>query len=76
MGYGGPHFPHDNAPDELKALYPVDGITLRPNVPQEMGQKVREDLQGYYAHCRAIDRCVGDLYKALEDPSRARRSSS
>lgn len=71
VGYGGPHFPHDNAPEELKALYPADEITLRPNVPAEMAQKARQELQGYYAHCTAIDRCVGDLYKALEQTGQA-----
>jgi arylsulfatase A-like enzyme len=67
VGYGGPHFPHDNAPEELKALYPPEDIVLRPNVPEEMRQKAREELQGYYAHCTAIDRCVGDLYRAVEE---------
>ncbi len=67
LGYGGPHFPHDNAPEELKALYPPEEIVLRPNVPEEMRQQAREELQGYYAHCTAIDRCVGDLYRALEE---------
>ena len=33
VGFGGPHFPHDNAPADLKALYPPDGIELRRNVP-------------------------------------------
>jgi len=67
VGYGGPHFPHDNAPDELKALYPVDEIVLRPNIPEDTRQEAREELQGYYAHCTAIDRCVGDLYGTLEE---------
>ncbi len=71
VGYGGPHFPHDNAPEQLKALYPADEITLRPNVPPEMAQKARQELQGYYAHCTAIDRCVGDLYKTLEQTGQA-----
>jgi arylsulfatase A-like enzyme len=67
MGYGGPHFPHHNAPDELKGLYPPDGLELRPNVPEEWRQKAREELQGYYAHCTAIDSCVGRLHETLEE---------
>jgi len=67
VGYGGPHFPHDNAPQELKALYPPDTIELRPNVPEEQHERSRKELQGYYAHCTAIDRCVGDLYETLEE---------
>lgn len=74
MGYGGPHFPHDNAPEELKALYPPEEIVLRPNVPEEMRQNAREELQGYYAHCTAIDRCVGDLYMALAEAGLADNS--
>lgn len=71
VGYGGPHFPHDNAPEELKALYPVDDIKLRPNVPDEMKTKAREELQGYYAHCTAIDSSVGALYQTLEENDQA-----
>ena len=71
VGYGGPHFPHDNAPEELKALYPVDEIELRPNVPEEMKSKAREELRGYYAHCTAIDSCVGALYHSLEESGEA-----
>jgi arylsulfatase A-like enzyme len=67
MGYGGPHFPHDNAPEELKALYPPQTIKLRPNVPEEWQAEARRELQGYYAHCTAIDRCVGNLTRTLEE---------
>ena len=67
MGYGGPHFPHDNAPEKLKALYPPEKIKLRPNVPEEWHAEARKELQGYYAHCTAIDRCVGDLVRTLEE---------
>jgi arylsulfatase A-like enzyme len=71
VGYGGPHFPHHTAPEELKALYPVDEIELRPNVTDNMAEKARRELQGYYAHCTAIDRCVGDLYRTLEEAGAA-----
>lgn len=67
MGYGGPHFPHNNAPEELYAKYPLDSIKLRPNVPEEMAEKARQELQGYYAHCTAIDSCVGDLFRTIEE---------
>jgi arylsulfatase A-like enzyme len=66
VGYGGPHFPHNSAPEKLKALYPPDELQLRPNVPPEQEQRAREELQGYYAHCTAIDSCVGELYQAIE----------
>jgi len=67
MAYGSPHFPHHTAPQELKDQYPVDSIKLRPNVPEEMKSLARNEAQGYYAHCTALDGCVGDLYKTLEE---------
>ncbi len=65
LSYGGPHFPHHSAPEELKRQYPVGSIRLRPNVPEEMKDRVRQEAQGYYAHCTALDGCVGDLYQTL-----------
>jgi arylsulfatase A-like enzyme len=67
MAYGGPHFPHRYAPQELKDLYPVDSIELRPNVPEEMKSRARKEAQGYYAHCTALDDCVGKLYRTLKE---------
>jgi arylsulfatase A-like enzyme len=40
---------------------------MRPNVPPEAEEFARKDLAGYYAHCTAIDRCVGDLRQTLRD---------
>ena len=71
MSYGGPHFPHHYAPEELKQQYPVDSIKLRPNVPEDMKDRARKEAQGYYAHCAALDACVGDLYKTLEETGTA-----
>jgi len=71
MSYGSPHFPHGYAPEELKQQYPVDSIKLRPNVPEEMKSLVRKEAQGYYAHCTALDGCVGNLYKTLEETGTA-----
>jgi arylsulfatase A-like enzyme len=67
MAYGGPHFPHRYAPEELKQQYPVESIELRPNVPEVMEEIAREEAQGYYAHCTALDRCVGELHRTLEE---------
>ena len=36
VSYGTPHFPHDTAPVEFKALYPPENIQLPPNVPPDM----------------------------------------
>jgi arylsulfatase A-like enzyme len=67
IAYGGPHFPHHTAPEEFKKLYPPDGIKLPPNVPANMQAKARVEAQGYYAHCTALDRCVGELLETLEE---------
>jgi arylsulfatase A-like enzyme len=67
MAYGGPHFPHRYAPQGLKDQYPVDSIKLRPNVPENMKSRARKEAQGYYAHCTALDRCIGDLLRTLEE---------
>ena len=71
MAYGGPHFPHHTAPKQLKTLYPVDEIKLRPNVPEKYRKRARREAQGYYAHCTALDRCVGDLLETLEETGAA-----
>ncbi|MFO7616757.1 MAG: sulfatase, partial [Bacteroidales bacterium] len=61
-----PHFPHQTAPDDLKELYPPDDIKVNPNVPEELRAKVQKELQGYYAHCTAIDRAIGRLLDQLK----------
>ena len=67
VSYGPPHFPVDTAPKDLQALYPPDKIKLEPNVTPEFQQKAKKELQGYYAHCTALDRCIGDVLKTLEE---------
>ena len=67
MAYGTPHFPHQSAPRKYQDMYPPPSITLRPNVPENLREKAREQAQGYYAHCTALDQCVGDLLKTLKD---------
>ena len=66
IAYGGPHFPHGNAPEELQKLYPPESLTLAPNVTGDEA-KIRQEMQGYLAHCTALDRCVGDLLATLEE---------
>jgi arylsulfatase A-like enzyme len=66
VAYGGPHFPHHSAPEELKALYPEEELKLRENVTESLEARTRRELQGYYAHCTAIDTCIGDLRQAID----------
>ena len=66
VSYGPPHFPHETAPAQYKNLYPPEKLQLPPNVPANMEAKVRQEAQGYYAHCTAVDRCVGAVMGTLE----------
>ena len=74
VSYGVPHFPHATAPQEYKELYPPDKIKLPPNVPEEMKQKAAAEAQGYYAHCTALDKCIGELMAAIDETGLADRT--
>lgn len=65
VSYGTPHFPHNTAPEDLKRMYPPENIQLPPNVSPSMRAAAAREAQGYYAHCTALDRCVGDLFQTL-----------
>lgn len=67
VAYGVPHFPHGTAPAEYKEMYPPEKIQLPPNVPEDMQARARKEAQGYYAHCTAVDKCVGDVLKTLAE---------
>ena len=60
-----PHFPHATAPAEYRDLYPESEIKTAPNVPDWLINKVREELNGYYAHCTATDKAIGELLKKI-----------
>ena len=66
LSWGPPHAPYETAPAEYHALYSPDDIELRPNVPPEMAGEAREWISGYYAHCTALDDCLGGLLQTLE----------
>jgi len=67
MAYGAPHFPHASAPPEYQQLYPPDKLTLAPNVAASRASAARKELVGYYAHCSALDQCVGELLDTLRE---------
>ena len=67
LSWGPPHAPYQTAPEEYKKMYADAGITLRPNVPEEKADVAREELKGYYAHCSALDACIGVLQSALQE---------
>ncbi|MDB6056967.1 MAG: sulfatase, partial [Verrucomicrobiales bacterium] len=67
LAWGPPHNPYDTAPEQYKQMYRAEDLKLRPNVPASVAEKTRKDLAGYYAHCTALDRCIGDLWQTLKD---------
>jgi arylsulfatase A-like enzyme len=67
LSWGPPHNPYETAPEGYSALYRAEDLMLRPNVPNEASLDARRDLAGYYAHCSALDRCVGDLCRTLDE---------
>jgi len=67
LSFGPPHDPYHKVPTEYKKLFDPSKFKLRPNVPPEWEQKARNMLWGYYAHCAALDKCVGDLMQTIEE---------
>ena len=68
LSYGTPHFPHLTAPEEYKKRYPLDKIILPANVPDStINEALLLEAQGYYAHCEALDKTVGDLLATLDE---------
>ncbi len=65
LSWGPPHNPYDNAPQQYRDMYQAENIKLRPNIPPEEQANARKWLAGYYAHCTAIDKSVGDILKAI-----------
>ena len=82
LSWGPPHAPYGTAPEAYRALYDPGDIVLRPNVPAGDVEKdprlkdlpmrkrqatIEEDLAGYYAHCTALDACIGDLLATIQE---------
>ncbi len=67
LAWGPPHDPYFSAPEKYRAMYNAAKLTLRGNVPAELAEQTRRNLAGYYAHCTALDDCVGDLLKTLRE---------
>jgi arylsulfatase A-like enzyme len=67
LSWGPPHNPYETAPQRYRAMYDPATLELRPNVPPEAEDQARRDLAGYYAHCTALDDCMGRLLAALEE---------
>ena len=66
LSWGPPHNPFHTAPEHYRAMYQEEEIPLPPNVPEEHAAEARHDLSGYYAHCTALDDCLGELLASLK----------
>ncbi len=66
MAWGPPHNPYETAPAKYKAMFPPEKVQLRGNVPEAFQENARKELAGYYAHCVALDDCMGDLLATLK----------
>lgn len=66
LSWGPPHAPYHTAPEKYRAMYRPEDVTLRPNVPEADRAKAKKALAGYYAHIAALDDCMGDLLRTLE----------
>jgi len=67
LAWGPPHDPYFTAPEKYRALYDPARLTLRPNVPEAGRANARKTLAGYYAHCTALDECLGELRRTLRE---------
>ncbi len=67
LSWGPPHSPYQTAPEKYKAHFPEESLTLRGNVPGEYRERTLQELSGYYAHCEALDDCMGELMQTLEE---------
>lgn len=68
LSLGTPHFPHHTAPEEYQALYTKDKVTLKDNVPMEARtDRLYNEIRGYYGHCTATDKAIGDLLKQIKN---------
>lgn len=71
LSMGPPHDPYGTAPEEYLAQYRNREIKLRRNVPEASAAAAVKNLRGYYAHISALDDCVGQLRKAVDDSGQA-----
>lgn len=66
LSLGPPHDPYRTGPKKWLAYYDASDLTLRPNVPEAMRDRATREIAGYYAHCSALDECMGRLQSELK----------
>ncbi|MFQ5770859.1 MAG: sulfatase [bacterium] len=67
LSWGPPHSPYHTAPEKYRKLFNEAEIRLRPNVPKAHRAKARKALAGYYAHIAALDDCIGEIVRTLNE---------
>ena len=67
LSWGPPHAPYQTAPKKYQDLYDPEKITIPLNVPDKMQDYAKKNIAGYYAHCTALDDCVGVLMQRLDE---------
>ena len=66
LSWGPPHNPFRTGPGKWLERYDAMQLARRPNVPEDLGKRLQKDLAGYYAHCSALDECIGRLQAELQ----------
>lgn len=74
LAWGAPHFPYHNTPEEMQKLFDPEEIILRGNVSEEHREAAKKQSAGYYAHILALDKCLGQLQKAIEEAGIAKNT--
>jgi arylsulfatase A-like enzyme len=67
LSWGPPHNPYETAPQNYRDRYLAATLRTRDNVPAELRPAVQKELAGYYAHCTALDDCMGELLRTLKE---------
>lgn len=67
VAFGAPHFSHQTAPKEYQDMYDENTISLPPNVPDSLKKVAKKEAKGYYAHCTAVDKSIGEILATIDD---------
>ncbi len=54
------------APEKYREMYDADKLEVRPNLDKKE-LDARKKIEGYYAHCSALDDCIGDVLNTIKD---------
>ncbi len=66
LSWGPPHAPYHTAPEKYRKMFSPEQIEVRANVPEELRDKARQDIAGYFAHMAALDDCMKMLLEEIK----------